>query len=134
MPNIAIYNAKDCSVVVDGISIGGLGEDMISVEKEEALAENVVGAQGDIIRSEINNSIYNITITVQPTSPQFPFLMSLKDRNTTFSIWIINKSLKIRAGGEQCHITEVPQLSLGATAEDCEFTFTAYDGDIIPEV
>lgn len=134
MPNIAIYNAKDCSVVVDGISIGGLGEDMISVEKEEALAENVVGAQGDIIRSEINNSIYNITITVQPTSPQFPFLMSLKDRNTTFSIWIINKSLKIRAGGEQCHITEVPQLSLGATAEDCEFTFTAYDGDIIPEL
>lgn len=134
MPNIAIYNAKDCSVVVDGISIGGLGEDMISVEKEEALAENVVGAQGDIIRSEINNSIYNITITVQPTSPQFPYLMSLKDKSTTFPIWIINKSLKIRAGGEQCHITEVPQLSLGATAEDCEFTFTAYDGDIIPEV
>lgn len=134
MPNISIYNPKDCSVVVDSVTISSLGEDMISVEKEEALAENVVGAQGDIIRSEINNSIYNITITVQPTSPQFPFLMSLKDRNTTFPIWIINKSLKIRAGGEQCHITEVPQLSLGATAEDCEFTFTAYDGDIIPEV
>lgn len=134
MPNISIYNPKDCSVVVDSVTVSGLGEDMISVEKEEALAENVVGAQGDIIRSEINNSIYNITITVQPTSPQFPYLMSLKDRNTTFPIWIINKSLKIRAGGEQCHITEVPQLSLGATAEDCEFTFTAYDGDIIPEV
>lgn len=134
MANVAIYNAKDCSIVVDSVYITGLGEDMISIEKEEALAENVVGAQGDIIRSEINNTIYNITITVQPTSPQFAYLLSLKNRGETFPIWIINKSLKLRAGGEQCHITEVPEISLGSTAEDCEFTFTAYDGDIIPEV
>lgn len=133
MANIAIYNARDCAIVVDGVHITGVGEDMVTIEKEEALAENVVGAQGDIVRSEINNSIYNITITVQPTSPQFSYLLSLKNRTETFSIWVINKSLKVRAGGEQCHITEVPEISLGATAEDCEFTFTAYDGDIISE-
>ena len=127
------YDAKDCTVVVDGTYITALGEDMISVEKEEALAENVVGAQGDIVRSVINNSIYNITVTVQPTSPQLPFLLSLKDRKEPFPLWVINKPLKIRAGGTLCHITEMPEISLGATAEDCEISFTAYDGDIITE-
>lgn len=131
MPNVSRYNAKDCTVVVDGVYITGLGEDMISVEKEEALAENVVGAQGDIVRSEINNSIYNITITVQITSPQLPFLLSLKNRTESFPIWINNKALGLRAGGEMCNITEMPEIALGAEAEDCEITFTAYDGDII---
>lgn len=131
--NLTRYNAKDCAIVVDGVYITGLGEDMVSIEKEEALAENVVGAQGDVVRSEINNDIYNITITVQPTSPQLPFLLSLKNRQEAFPLWIINKLLKIRAGGTLCHITEMPELSLGATAEDCEITFTAYDGDIITE-
>ena len=48
--NFSVYNAKDTSVVVDGVHITSLGEDMISIEKEEALAENVVGAQGDVVR------------------------------------------------------------------------------------
>lgn len=131
--NLTRYNAKDCAIVVDGVYVTGLGEDMVSIEKEEALAENVVGAQGDVVRSEINNSIYNITITVQATSPQLPYLLSLKNRQEAFPLWVINKPLKIRAGGTLCHITEMPELSLGATAEDCEVTFTAYDGDIITE-
>ena len=131
MPNVTRYNAKDCTVVVDGVYITGLGEDMISIEKEEALAENVVGAQGDIVRSEINNSIYNITITVQITSPQLQYLLSLKNRKESFPIWINNKALGLRAGREMCNITEMPEIALGAEAEDLEITFTAYDGDII---
>ena len=127
------YNAKDTSIVVNGVHITGLGEDMISIEKEEALAENSVGAQGDIVRSEINNSIYNITITVQPTSPQVPFLFSLKNAKEAFPLWVINKPLKIRAGGTMAMITEMPEIALGAEAEDMEFSFTVYDGDVITE-
>lgn len=127
------YNAKDTSVVVDGVHITGLGEDMISIEKEEALAENVVGAQGDVVRSEINNSIYNVTVTVQATSPQREFLMSLKDRTEAFPVWVINKPMHIRAGGTMAMVTEVPAVALGATVEDMEFTFTVYDGVIVAE-
>lgn len=127
------YNAKDCSIVVGGVYITGLGEDMVSIEKEEALAENVVGAQGDVVRSEINNPLYNITVTVQVTSPQFNYLLSLKDAKEAFSLWVINKPLKLRAGGTQALITELPELSLGAEAEDVEFTFTVYDGAVITE-
>lgn len=133
MPNFARYNAKDTSVVVDGVYITSLGEDMISIEKEEALAENVVGAHGDIVRSEINNSIYNITITVQVTSPQLGFLLSLKNRTEPFPLWVINKTLKVRAGGSMAMIGEMPEIALGSEAEDVEITFVVYDGDIITE-
>lgn len=130
VPQITNYNAKDCIVTVDNVAITGLGEDMINVEKEEALAENVVGAQGDIVRSEINNGIYNITVTVQITSPQLNFLLSKKNSEDFFPVYVTNKKLGITAGGSKAKITELPAFTLGATAEDMEFNFTVYDGDI----
>ena len=133
MPNFARYNAKDTSVVVDGVYITSLGEDMVSIEKEEALAENIVGAHGDIVRSEVNNSFYNITITVQPTSPQLGFLLSLKNRTDPFPLWVINKALGVRAGGSQAMIGEMPEIALGSEAEDIEITFCVYDGDVLTD-
>lgn len=127
------YNAKDTVITVDGLVITGLGEDMWSFEKEEALAENVVGAQGDVVRSEINNSIYNATITVQATSPAVSHLMSLKDRTEPFPIWMINKALGRKEGGAMAMMTEFPADSLGASAEDLEFSFTVYDGSVTIE-
>lgn len=133
MANVTRYNAKDCAIMVDGVHVTGLGEDMVSWEKEEAYFEAVVGAQGDIVKSEINNSIHNLTITVQPTSPQFKYLLSLKDRTETFPVWVINKALGIRFGGEQANIAEAPEIALGAEAEDCEFTIVVFDGDTVTE-
>ncbi len=130
MANITSYNAKDCSVIVDGVYITGLGEDMIAIEKDEALAENIIGAQGDIVRSEINNSIYNITVTVQVTSPQLKHLLSLKNSQDFFPAWVVNKALGVRAGGSKAKILEMPEISLGATAEDVEVGICVYDGDI----
>lgn len=133
MANVSRYNAKDCAVVVDGVYITGLGSDMISWEKEEGYFETVVGAQGDVVKSEINNSIHNLTITTQITSPQFNYLLSLKDRTDPFPVWVINKSLGIRVGGEQANVMEAPEIALGAEAEDCEFTFCVFDGDTVTE-
>lgn len=128
---IARYNAKDTSVVVNDVYITGLGEDMISIEKEEDLASNKVGAQGDIVRSEINNTIYTITVTVQSTSPQLGYLLNLKDSTDFFPLWAINKSLGVRAGGAKAMVASIPEIALGAEAEDIEVAFTVYDGDII---
>ena len=130
MANVTTYNAKDCTVMVGEAYVTGLGEDMISIEKEEALAENVVGAQGDIVRSEINNSIYNITITVQITSPQLMYLVGLKSSKEFFPVWVVNKAIGLRAGGSKAKILEMPEIALGATAEDVEITFCVYDGDV----
>lgn len=123
------YNAKDTTIIVDGTFITGLGEDMWNFEKAEDLAEDSVGAQGDVIRNEINNPIYNATVTVQRTSPQYNFLRSLKNRTEPFPIFMINKALGVKEGGSQALCTSVPPSGLGASAEDVEFAFTVYDGD-----
>ena len=126
------YNAKDTTIIVKGTYITGLGEDMWSFEKAEDLAEDSVGAQGDVVRNEINNPIYNATVTVQRTSPQYNFLRSLKNETEPFEIWMINKALGTKEGGSKALCTTVPASNLGSSAEDVEFGFTVYDGDITP--
>lgn len=133
MANVTRYNAKDCTVMVDDVYITGLGEDMISWEKDEPFFETSVGAQGDIVKNEINNTLHTLTITVQPTSPQLPYLLSLKGRADTFPVWVINKSLGIRAGGTKANIIEMPEISLGAEAEDIEIVICVFDGDTTVE-
>lgn len=130
MANITRYNAKDTSVMVDGVFITGLGEDMISFSKEESASEIIVGAQGDVVKSEINNDIHTLSLTVQPTSPQLAHLMSLKDRKDCFPVWVINKEMGITLGGTQACINEMPEISLGASAEDIEITFSILDGSM----
>lgn len=127
------YNAKDTTIIVDNTYITGLGEDMWNFEKAEDLAEDSVGAQGDVVRNEINNPIYNATVAVQRTSPQYNFLRSLKDRKEPFSVWMINKALGTKEGGSKALCTTVPPSNLGTSAEDVEFGFTVYDGEIITE-
>ena len=131
--NFSRYSAKDTVITVDGVYITGYAEDFWSFEKQEALAEDEVGALGDVCHSEINNSLYDATITVQKTSPQANFLRSLKNRTEPFPIWAINKTLGIREGGTMAMMNEVPSSEFGATAGDLEFAFVIYDGDSINE-
>lgn len=127
------YNAKDSVITVDGVYITGLAEDFWSFEKDEALAENAAGAQGDTVRSEINNPLWTATLTVQTTSPQANFLFGLMKRTEPFPIWNTNKALKRKEGGTMAMISEAPSDEQGAEAGELEFTFTVYDGDIITE-
>ena len=103
---------------------------MISWEKEEQYFEPVVGAQGDVVKSEINNDLHTLTITIQPTSPQLSHLLTLKDRKDPFPVWCINKELGLTIGGAKANIMEMPEISLGAEAEDIEVSFCVFDGTI----
>lgn len=123
------YNAKDCTVMIDGTFITGLGEDMISWEKEEAYFETSVGAQGDIVKNEINNTIHKLSLTVQQTSPQYGFLLELAQRTDPFPAWVANKPMGVTVGGAMANIAEAPEISMGATAEDGTFVFTVFDGE-----
>ena len=49
------YDAKNTTILVDGVYITGLGEDMVTGEKDEDLFETSVGAQGDVVKSVKNN-------------------------------------------------------------------------------
>ena len=124
------YNSKDTSVVVNNVYITGLGEDMVSGEKDEDYFATSVGAQGDVVISEINNSLGKVTVYVQPTSPQKPFLMSLAKTTEPFPIWAVNKKLGERFGGTQARLLTAPEVARGAEAEDMEFVFQVFDYEV----
>lgn len=124
------YNAKDTTIIVDGVYITGLGEDMISGEKDEDFFSTSVGAQGDVVKNEINDPLGKITITVQATSPQKAFLMGLAKRTEAFPLWCINKALGERMGGTMANLLTFPEVSRGKEADDMEFVFQVFDYDV----
>lgn len=125
--NVATYDAKDTSIIVDGTYITGLGEDMISAEKDEDFFTPSVGAQGDVVKSQVNNSLGTVTIYVQATSPSKNYLMSLANRTDPFPVWAVNKKLGERFGGTMANMLSFPTISRGAEAEDMEFVFQVFD-------
>lgn len=128
--NVTKYDAKDTSIVIDGVYITGLGEDMVTGEKEEDFFAESVGAQGDVVTSEINNSLGSVTVFVQPTSPQKAFLLSLAKRTEPFPLWAVNKKLGERFGGTMARLLTAPEIARGAEAEDMEFVFRVFDYDV----
>lgn len=124
---VATYDAKDTSIVVDGVYITGLGEDMISAEKEENFFTPSVGAQGDVVKSQINNPLGTMSIFVQPTSPSKSYLMALAKRSEPFPVWAVNKKLGERVGGTKANLLTFPAIERGAEAADMEFVFQIFD-------
>lgn len=121
------YNANDTTVTVNGVNITGFGEDMLTIEKDEELFSTSVGAQGDVVKSEINNPLGTSTLTVLVTSPQFAMLMQLAKQSDPFPFWYTNKSLGERSGGTMANIKNYPEIARGQEAEDVEFEFQIFD-------
>lgn len=127
MANLGHYNSMDVTLMVKGVHITGLSEDMVQCEKDEDLREGSWGGQGDIVVTEKNHTGGKITITVQPTCPQKSHLMSCVREKEPFPIWYINESLGERVGGELCLALSYPAVGRGAEAEDLEFVFAVFD-------
>ncbi|MCD8091032.1 MAG: DUF3277 family protein [Clostridiales bacterium] len=123
----AAYDAKDTTVTVNSVNITGFAEDMLTIEKDEEFFSTSVGAQGDVVKSVINNSLGTATLTIQVTSPQYSTLMDLAKRTDTFPFWYTNKSIGERAGGTMANIKNYPSLDRGAEAGDVEFEFQIFD-------
>lgn len=127
MANITTYNAKDCVVTVGGVYITGLGEDMVTGEKDEDNVSTVVGAQGDVVVNEKNNDLGTITLTVQGTSPQMPYLKKLAKTKEMVDVWVNNKSIGEKFGGSKAMVKKTPSLEYGAELADREIEFQVFD-------
>lgn len=71
------YDPKDVTAIVGGVFLTGFAEDLVTVAKDEENFSTKVGAQGDVVRTKVNNPLGTITITLQCTSPQVPYLDGL---------------------------------------------------------
>ena len=125
--HITRFNAKETVILVGGVAITGTGESMVTGEKEEDFTETSVGAQGDIIVNEINNSLGSVTINIQHTSPQKSYLTGLAGNKGFVSVWVTNTTLGEKFGGTKAKLTNYPSISEGTTAEDLEYVFQVYD-------
>lgn len=131
MAGITKYNAKDCVVTVDYVYITGLGEDMVTGEKDEDNASVAVGALGDVVVNEINNDLGTITLTVQGTCPQMKHLLNLAKKRAIFPIWVNNKSINEKFGGTKAFVKKYPSIEYGAELADREFEFQVCDYTVI---
>lgn len=122
------YNAKDCTIVVNGVYITGLDETMITFEKDEEMFSTQVGAQGDVVMSETNNPLCTLTLSVQATCPQKAMLVSLATTGQLFEIWVTNRSLAERCGGTQARIKSWPSVEYAAESSAREFEIQIFDG------
>lgn len=125
--NITAYNPQDCVITIGGVYITGLGEDMVSGEKDEDSFSAVVGAQGDVVVNQSNNQLGTITVTVQGTSPQKSYLMGLAKTQSMFDIWVINKSIGEKMGGSKAMMKKPPTLEQGTELADREFEIQVFD-------
>ncbi|MFR5772740.1 MAG: phage structural protein [Lachnospirales bacterium] len=124
----AKYNAKDTTVTVNGVNITGFGEDMLSIEKDEEFFSTSVGAQGDVVKSEINNSLGECNINCAgDKSTVFNADVFSRKQSDPFPFWYTNKSLGERSGGTMANIKNYPEISRGNEAEDVEFEFQIFD-------
>lgn len=124
---VRTYNPKDCVITVGGVYITGLGEDMVSCEKDEDNFSASVGAQGDVVVNQSNNNLGTITVTVQGTSPQKDYLMGLAKSRGMFDVWVINKSIGEKVGGSQATMKKPPAMEQGAELADREFEIQVFD-------
>lgn len=127
MGNITKYNPKDVVITVDGVYITGLGEDMVTGEKDEDNVSPVVGAMGDVVVNEVNNDLGTITITVQGTSPQLPMLKKLANSKAMIPVWVNNKSIGEKFGGSKAMIKKTPALEYGTELADREIEIQVFD-------
>lgn len=121
------WNAKDCTVMWRGYNITGLGEDMITAEKDEEFFSTTVGAKGDVVINEINNTLGTVTITVQGTCPQKAMLIKDAKAGKIGSLWVNNKGIKEKLGGSKARIKNYPSLEYGQELADREFEFQVFD-------
>ena len=124
---VTLYNAKDCVITVGGVHITGLGEDMISGEKDEDNLSAVVGALGDVVVNEVNNDLGTITLTVQGTSPQKAYLLNLAKTKEMFDVWVNNKSIGEKMGGTKAMMKKYPTLEQGIELAEREFEIQVFD-------
>lgn len=127
---LTAYNAKDCVIIWDGVYLTGLSETMVTGEKNEEFFSDEVGAQGDVCRSETNDPTGTVTITLQTTSPQKGMLLEDAKSGKTAPLWVINKSIGERFGGNLARIKNYPSLEHARDGGEREFEFAVADYDV----
>jgi hypothetical protein len=128
MAQATTYDSKDVSVIVKGVYLTGFAESIVEIEKDEDNFEVKVGAQGDTVRTKLNNPLGTATVGLLPTSPQVPFLDRIANTGELVPITIIYSGTpKETITVTEAFIKKPAARSYGNEAEDREYEFQCMD-------
>ncbi|MFF0831023.1 phage structural protein [Brevibacillus sp. NPDC003359] len=131
MSKAATYDPKDVTVTVDSVFLTGFSEDMVEVEKAENNYETKVGAQGDAVRTKINNPLGTIKVTLLPSSPQVAYLDKLANSGKLVPVSVIHSGTpKETTTTTEAYVTKPATRSYGSEAADREYEIQCLDIDM----
>ncbi|NQX67981.1 DUF3277 family protein [Paenibacillus alba] len=101
---------------------------MVEISKDEDNFEAKVGAQGDAVRTKINNSLGTMKVTLQQTSPQIAYLNRLANSGEMVPISVISANdPKETTTATEAYVKKQPDRKYGKDTEDREYEFQALD-------
>lgn len=125
------YDPMDLTVTVGGVFLTGFSEDMAEFEKDEDNWEAKVGAQGDVVRSKINNPLATMKVTLLATSPQVTYLDKLANTGELVPVSLIyNGSPKESITVTEAYIKKPAARTYGNESEDREYELQCLDAEI----
>lgn len=125
------YDPKECVCTInDSIALTGFGTSMITGAKDNPLVSIVEGAQGDSVANVSASRVGTITITLQATSPSNAILTSLAKSREEFKLWVANKRIGERMGGNYAIVENFPSVDYGETVGDRVYTVKVADFDV----
>ncbi|QCT02724.1 hypothetical protein E6C60_2578 [Paenibacillus algicola] len=129
--SVKTYDPNDLTVMVNGVYLTGFAEDMVEFEKDEDGYETKVGAQGDVVRSKINNPLHTLSITLLSSSPQVSMLDKLAKSGEMVPVSLIyNGDPKETVTVTEAYVKKPAARSYGSEAEDREYELQCLDADI----
>ncbi|MBY9077278.1 DUF3277 family protein [Paenibacillus sp. HN-1] len=131
MAEAKTYDANDVTVTVNGVYLTGFSEDLVTVAKDEDNISVKVGAQGDVIVNKVNNPLGTITVTLQATSPQVPYLDKIARSSQVVAVSVVyNGDPKETSTATEAIIKKQADREYGAEAGDRTYEFQCLDLDV----
>lgn len=126
---MAVYNSKEVSVTVNGITITGFAEDMVKIEPvEKEKVKTVAGAQGDYAHSKNHDERHKITLSLWQSSPSVAVLQTLSDTGSDFAVSVKNTSDgKYTGSATSCVISERVAVEFGKEVKAIQWVIVAAD-------
>ncbi|EKM0740871.1 hypothetical protein HCA21_11410 [Listeria seeligeri] len=126
MNEMETYDAADVSIVVNGISLFGFADgDMVSCSKDANNIEIKSDAQGNSSAAVSNDRSGTVQIDLAQTSPCYPKLIDIANRQLKVPVYVINGNEKI--GGSMAFIEKLPNAGFGKSVGTRSFTFKVLD-------
>ncbi|EIA7949824.1 hypothetical protein K7U19_002673 [Listeria monocytogenes] len=123
---MATYDANTVSTIVNGIAMFGFSDgDMVSCSKDSNNVEIKSDAQGNSSAAVNNDRMGTIKIDLAQTSPCYPKLIDIANRQLKVPVYVINGKEKI--GGSMGFIEKLPDAGFGKSVGTRSFTFKVLD-------